>query len=131
MAATRYKAYAAAAGDYIRAADMPATLNAGAERSADLVARYPKDPRSHLLRAYHLAQTRQFATAEAELRTALTLASSDAAGGAVRDQAQLILALVLAEQGRHGEAKQLAADTCRANGPNAMRRLLEKTQLCD
>ena len=129
FAATHYGAYAVKARDYIPAAEMPATLDAGAQRSVDLLARYPKDPRAHLLRGYALGQAQQLAAAEAELRQTLAIASTDASGGAVRDQAQVMLALILLEQGRHREAMPLVANACHAR--NEMRRLLAKTKLCD
>jgi rhomboid protease GluP len=128
FAATHYGAYAAKALDYIPAAEMPATLDAGAKRSADLLARFPRDPRAHLLRGYALGQAQQLAAAEAELRQTLALASMDAAGGAVHDQAQVILALILLEQGRRSEATPLVANACHTR--NEMRRVLAKVKLC-
>jgi membrane associated rhomboid family serine protease len=129
FAATHYGAYAAKARDYIPAAEMPATLDAGAKRSADLLARFPRDPRAHLLRGYALGQAQQLAAAEAELRRTLALASTDATGAAVHDQAQVILALILLEQGRRSEAMPLVAVACRTR--NEMRRVLAKVKLCD
>jgi tetratricopeptide (TPR) repeat protein len=129
FAATHYSVYAAKARDYIPAAEMPATLDAGAKRSADLLARFPNDPRAHLLRGYALGQAQQLAAAEAELRQTLALASADAAGAAVRDQAQVMLALILLEQGRRSEAMPLIANACRTH--DEMRRVLAKVKLCD
>jgi membrane associated rhomboid family serine protease len=129
FATTHYSAYAAKARDYIPAAEMPATLDAGAKRSADLLARFPNDPRAHLLRGYALGQAQQLSAAESELRQTLALASADAAGGAVRDQAQVMLALILLEQGRRSEAMPLVVNACRSH--NEMRRVLAKVKLCD
>ncbi|HLH93397.1 MAG TPA: rhomboid family intramembrane serine protease [Xanthobacteraceae bacterium] len=129
FAATHFGAYAVQARDYIPAAEMPATLQAGAERSSDLLARYPKDPRAHLLRGYALGEAQQLTAAEAELRQTLALASTDAAGGAVRDQAEVMLAMVLLEQGRRDEAMRLVASACHAR--SEMRRVLVKAKLCD
>jgi rhomboid protease GluP len=130
VAATRYTSYAAEAKHFIRSSEMPETLRAGAQRSAELVARYPKDPRSHLLQAFSLLEANRLSDAEAELRKTMALSASVAGGHLMRNQAQAILALVLVEQGRRGEAKTLAADVCRAKGPVAIRRLLEKAALC-
>src|SRR5262249_10754700 len=56
IASTRYKAYAAEAAQYIPAAEIPTTFKAGAKRAADLVGRYPKDPRAHLIYAYAMVE---------------------------------------------------------------------------
>jgi len=131
VAVGRYHAYLADAAQFMRSSDMPATFKAGAQRSAELLARYPKDPRSHLMRAIYYVDTNQFSQAESALRTTMTLASSDAAGAPVRIQAQAILAIVLVEQGRRGEAKILASEACHTRDMDATRRMLEKAKLCD
>jgi membrane associated rhomboid family serine protease len=128
---SRYATYAADAAQLIRASELPETFKAGAERSSDLVARYPKDPRSHLLRATALAQQQRYSEAESELRTTLALASSSTIGRPIRDQAQIILAVVLLEEGRRSEAKGVAADACRAKDQLGMRGVLVKAKLCD
>src|SRR6185369_12123122 len=56
--------YAAEAAHFIPSAEMPATLKAGAKRSAELVSRYPKDPRAHLIQAYALVEARRNSDAE-------------------------------------------------------------------
>jgi membrane associated rhomboid family serine protease len=129
--ATRYAAYAADAAQFIPSAEMPATLKAGAQRSAELVARYPKDPRSHLIRAFWFVESNRPSEAEGELRTTLALAPAGASGRAIRNQAQAILAVVLLDRGRRSEAKTLAAGACRDNDQAAIRRILEKMKLCD
>jgi membrane associated rhomboid family serine protease len=131
VALSRYTTYAADAGQFMRSSDMPDTFKAGAERSADLVARYPKDPRAHLMRAFYFVSAHQLTEAEDELRTSMALASADAAGGPVRTQAESILAIVVLERGRLGEAKSLAADGCRAKPQDGIRRMLDKAKLCD
>jgi rhomboid protease GluP len=104
VAAARYPSYAAEA-KHIRSSEMPATSRVGAERAAELVARYPKDPRSHLLRAVSFLEANRLSDAEAELRKTMALAASVAGVHLMRNQAQAILAIVLVEQGRRGEAK--------------------------
>jgi hypothetical protein len=49
----------------------------------------------------------------------------------MRVRAQAILGALLADQGRREEAKALAAETCRANSYDAMKRVLIKAKLCD
>jgi membrane associated rhomboid family serine protease len=131
VAASRYATYAADAAQFIRSSEMPAMLKTSAKRSAELLARYPKDPRSHLLQAVSLVEAHRLSDAEAELRTAMALAPSDAGGRPIRNQAQAILAVVLLEQGRRSEAKTLAAGACHANDQAVIRRILEKMKLCD
>jgi rhomboid protease GluP len=130
FAAVHYPAYAAEAGQYVRLAEIPANMRAGAQKSADLVARYPRDPISHLLRAVYFVDEHRLNDAEAELRSAIALAAADIAGGAIRMQAQGILAALLADQGRHTEAKTLAADSCRGPDSDPMKRILAKAGLC-
>jgi len=129
IVATRYSAYAAEARQYVRLAEIPKDMRAG-PRSADLVARYPRDPIAHLLRAVYFVDAHRLADAEAELRSAIALASADRAAGAIRSRAQAILAALLMDQGRQAEAKALAAETCRARESDPMRQLLAKAKLC-
>ncbi len=131
IALSRYTTYAADAGQFIRSSEMPATLGVGAKRSAELLARYPKDPRSHLMQAFSLVDAQRFSEAEVELRATIALASSDADGRMIRTRARAVLAIVLAQQGRRDEAKTLATNVCHANDQVADKRVLEKVKLCD
>src|SRR5262249_37667703 len=101
------------------------------KRSADLLARYPRDPMAHLLRAISLLEERRAQEAEAELRATITLSSADIAGAGIRLQAQAILAGLMMDQGRHAEAKAFAADACRLADSNALNRALAKPKLCE
>jgi len=131
LAAARYPAYAADAAQYIRASELPKDMRAGPKRSADLLARYPRDPMAHLLRAISMLEERRAQEAEAELRATITLASADIAGAGIRLQAQAILAGLMMDQGRHAEAKAFAADACRIADANALKRALAKAKLCE
>ena len=131
IAATRYAAYRADAARFIPSVEMPANLKEGVPQSAELLARYPKDPRAHLIRAFALAEANRLSEAEVKLRATMAMASSIAGGQAIRAQAQAILAVVLLEQGRPDEARTLAAGGCRAKDQAAITRLLEKAKLCD
>jgi membrane associated rhomboid family serine protease len=131
IAVTHYSKYAASAAQFIRSADLPTTVQAGAEKSADLVRRYPKDPRAHLMRAFHFLSTQQLSAAEAELHTAITLADQDPVAAPVRQTAQAVLAVIMLERGRRAEAKTLAAEGCRAPSDDPMRVALAKVKLCD
>ena len=59
----------------------------------------------------------------------MTLATPDAGGQSIRNHAQGMLAIVLAVQGRHGEARTLAAAACRDNGQVEIRRALDKMKM--
>ncbi len=131
VAATHYAAYGAEARQFVRLADIPANMRAGAQKSADLLARYPKDPVAHLLRAVYFVEERRLGEAEAELRATIALAAADVAAGAIRVQAQAILAALLMDQGRRAEARTLAAESCRARASDPMKRILLKAKLCD
>ncbi|OAF15841.1 rhomboid family intramembrane serine protease [Bradyrhizobium neotropicale] len=129
FAAAHYSSYMADAAHYIPASEMPANGDERVSRSFDLVTRYPKDPRAHLFHAIFLMGQKSFAAAEAEVRTAMSLAASDVAGGPVRSAAPAVMAVVLYAQGRDSEAKAMAAEPCRAK-QGEVRRILEKTKLC-
>lgn len=132
FAATRYPAYAAEARHFIRLAEMPKDMHAAAQRSAELVARYPKDPLAHITYALDLANKGQLGQAEAELRDAIALAKADPAGGAIRIRAQAMLAALLQAQGRHDEATEMAAETCRAaRDSSPIKGLLQKAKVCE
>ena len=131
FASAHYASYAADAARFIRVSELSAKASDVAERSADLVARYPGDPRAHFFRALDLVGKKRPGDAEAELRTAISLSSSDVAGGPVRTDAQGILAALLLEDGRTDEAKAMAVEPCHAKGEDKMQKLLNKVKLCD
>lgn len=132
IAATRYPTYAAKAAQLVPSSEMPSDLTkAGEQQSAKLLARYPKDPRSHLVRAFALMRANRNSEAENELRATITLAASDPVGRPTRDLAQAVLAALIVEQGRRGEAKALVADMCRAKDKARIKRILEAAKLCD
>jgi membrane associated rhomboid family serine protease len=132
IASTRYSTYAAKVAHLIPSPELPSDLTkAGDGQSAKLLARYPKDPRSHLIRAFFFMRANRNSEAENELRATISSASSDTVGRATKDLAQAVLAALIVEQGRHGEAKALVADMCRAKDKARVKRLLEATKLCD
>jgi membrane associated rhomboid family serine protease len=130
FAAAHYDAYAAEARQFIRLAEIPKDMRAGAQGSADLLARYPKDPLAHVIRAVYFVEAHRLGEAEGELRDAIKVAGADVAGRAIRARAQAILAAVLMDQGRRAEAKDLAAETCRAPDSDPMKRVMVKAKLC-
>jgi hypothetical protein len=129
FAAAHYASYMADARQYIRVSELPANGDDITSRSFDLVTRYPRDPRAHLFRAIFFIERKNFGSAETEVRTAMSLAATDVAGGPVRSGAQALMALVMYAQGRESEAKAMAAEPCRAK-LGEVSRLLKKTKLC-
>jgi membrane associated rhomboid family serine protease len=122
---------AAKAAQFIPQSALPAGLKTDDRRSAELLAQYPKDPRSHIMRAVLLANARKFAPAEDELREALALSASDGGEAGVRNAAQALLALILNAEGHREAARAMAADLCRARSQREARPGLEKAGLCD
>lgn len=129
FAVGHYSSYMADAAQYIRASEQPANAREMAGRSLDLVTRYPRDPRAHLFRAIFFIEQKSFGSAEAELRTVMSLAASDVAGGPARSAAQAVLAELLLLQKRESEAKAMVAEPCRARLGKGQR-ILEKSKLC-
>lgn len=111
----------------------PATNAEAEQQSASLVAQYPDDPRTHLYRAIALVKTQDLAGAERELRTGLSKTEilKTQFTPALGYRMQTMLAIVVAEQGKQTEAKQMAAPLCGAPLENGMRAMLAQAQLCN
>ncbi len=131
FAAKHYSTAAAAAAKYIPASEVPKSAEDGARRSAELLARYPTDPRTHLARAGHFIEQGQYREAESALRTARSLAVADNVNASARRQIDILLAFVVHVQGRSQEAKTLVADICRENQRDPLRSKLAEMKLCD
>lgn len=119
--------------------ELPHSTEEGIERSADLVRRYPDDPRGHLLHAMSYLRLRQITDAQSEIRIAM--AKSDRPG--IRDlpdfriTLRLMLAVTMSAQGRAGDAKAvLEPGDCEragdpsADGLSAAYRQLRDTNIC-
>ena len=91
--------------DQLQAA--PLTL---AERSDELVTRFPRDPRAHMYHALKYRLVRDFTDSEEELRQAIALngENNDTLGKFL----ELELALTLLREGRAPEAKDVARPAC-------------------
>lgn len=129
FAAANYKPHIAIAAQWIPVSATPSDMDEGAKRSAGFVAKYPKDPRSHLFRAHAYVKEDRSRAAEGELRSAISLATGFSDRG-VRMAAQGYLAAMLADQGRQREAKALAKDLCQSKEAASMRKILVKAKLC-
>lgn len=111
----------------------PKSTEEGKQQSADLVKRYPRDPRVHFLHASTLLASKDTDGAEHELRTALeekellqTKFSPD-----LQARMQTMLALVLLDKGQGAEAKAAALEVCGKSAAGQMRDVLVKNRLCE
>ena len=106
---------------------------AGERESADLVARYPHDPRAHFLRAETLLDAGDKQGAEQELRAALAQERTLSLHFKPELEWQLrtLLALLLVEEGRTADATQAAQPVCTAAAAATMRAALTDAHLCD
>lgn len=118
----------------IPSAQLPRSREEARSRAADLLARYPRDPRARLYQAQALIDGQDLAGAERELRAGL---GEEAILGArfkpeFRATLQGMLSLVLYDLNRHSEAKAAAEPACgiAAPGFGPMRELLVKLELC-
>jgi len=93
---------------------MPASIAEGVEHANDFVTRYPGDPRSHLFHAMHYLRQRDFADAEAEIRSAIPLveAHGELLPADTVEELHLALAVTLVPQGRLQQAQVIAAPDC-------------------
>jgi rhomboid protease GluP len=94
-------------------ADLPADTDAGEKASADLVARFPDDPRARVYHALHLLNLDDITEAQAELRAALDQRKIlEEVPPRFTAIIQILLAATLARQGRIDDAKTTAAPAC-------------------
>jgi rhomboid protease GluP len=133
FAASHFSSHVARASEFIPSSDLPDYLKVTSSEAAELAARYPNDPRSHIAEAIVLLRMEDLPSAEGELRRAINLARSDAALQPIARFARAVLAVVVDAEGRRTEAKAMVADLCNA-GDQAdadLRKLVGKSKLCD
>ncbi|MEO6920771.1 MAG: rhomboid family intramembrane serine protease [Collimonas sp.] len=101
--------------------------------SADLVARYPRDPRAHFFRAAALVEASDSDGVVHELRTGLeekeileTKFSPD-----LESRMETMLAFVLLDKGQRTEAKTVALRVCAKSSSGPMHDALFKSKLCE
>ena len=128
-----YRAYARAK-DLIPDEQMPKTDAEIPARSADLLARYPNDPRSHVFRAASLLGNRDWVGAQAELETAL--AQVDVIRFYISRKFEMqtrgLLAQALFNQGKIADAKAHAKRACASpDTPEKALGALKGLHLCE
>jgi hypothetical protein len=114
--------------------EVPGSLQEGSPRSADLVGRYPQDPRAHFYRAVFFLERKDLPDAERELRAALTqqqMLGLDNPPG-LKFSLNMMLAIVLVYEGRMPEAKAMADSACAPQGRelHELRAMLEEKGVC-
>jgi len=124
-----YRAAAVVAAERMPTKATPDDLAKGAKASADLVYRYPKDPKSHFFRAHALIMQAELHGAEAELRKAVALSTKPADKGMLA-VSNAYLALVLHERGARVEAAQRAKEGCGATNMPEIAKMLRRAKLC-
>lgn len=135
LTAGHYADYASRSAILMPDSELPTNPEDGVARSADLVNRYPRDPRAHLFRATYFLQARDAADAERQLRLGLAEHEvlSDDLPPQVERSLQVVLAVVLLIEGRKAEAKTIAAPLCGPAFPSdlsKLRAILEKEGVC-
>jgi rhomboid protease GluP len=93
------------------------------------VFRYPRDPKSHFLRAHALLLQDELRGAEAELRKAIALSTKPADKG-ILAASNAYLALVLLERGARAEALERAREGCGTKDMPQIGKILRQAKLC-
>lgn len=125
---------AAAPSGLIPQNDMPKDNADGLRRYADLVERYPRDPRGHYFRAEHFANRGDMAIAAEEMRKALALvqAQPDAFPPQYAGSLKMTLALVIRAEGNPEAARAMAQEACgRSDADPGLLRTLRAQKICD
>jgi rhomboid protease GluP len=113
---------------------IPASDEAARTQAADLIARYPRDPRLHFLHALALIRAKDAAGAEKALRTGLaeeTVWRRALTGGDLPERMHTVLALVVLDSGRKDEAREIAKPACVDGTAAQLRALLDQQKLCE
>ncbi len=113
---------------------LPKTEAEIAARAADLLSRYPKDPRSHLYRAVTFVRAQDQVAAELELRAALAEEEMirQTLGPEFEMRVRGLLATALALQGEMDKAKLEARPACASTATSKpTRNVLDQIHLCE
>lgn len=121
-------------GPLVPMAEFPRSDEDGLKRSADLVSRWPDDPRVHYLRALYFLGQRDLADAREHLRTGIALmpAHADDLKPELGYRMQMTLALIVRRQGDLAAARAAAAEACAATETRDwdLRAELEQQRIC-
>jgi rhomboid protease GluP len=116
-----YHRYAVIYADMIPVREFPGTGQAGAEKSAYFVTRFPNDPQSHLFRGEYYLENKRYVDAEWEFLIAQSLAHGPLMTDEYRNVVDGFLAVALSLEGRRNDAMAAAKKVCRApSGPGQL-----------
>ena len=113
---------------------MPTTDDDIPKMSADLLARYPRDPRSHFFQAITLLNGGDGAGAERELRAGLAereILEHFFPGKTLTQSMNELLGDALMHQGREAEAREVVRPYCHAGEGGTVPERLQEQGLCD
>jgi rhomboid protease GluP len=102
--------------------------------SAELVKRYPRDPRVRFLRALALYEAKDAVGAEAQLRAAIgeqEILETQFVGRTLETSLRTVLAGLLLDGDRGAEAREVARPVCHAGAGGATPDELRALKLCD
>jgi len=113
--------------------ELPGSEQQLLDAAADLVARYPRDPRSYWFLGVRLAREGELSAAEAELRSAL--AETEILDNYFEDRQleitlRSLLAMILLERGQPEEARGAAAPVCSAGEAGKVPEALQALDVC-
>lgn len=133
VSATSYRAYADQAANFIPEAQLRSSASATDETSNTLIAKYPDDPRGHMLRAIYFLRQGRLGDSESQFQVATDLAAThpgllpETTARAMR----AALALAMGQRSRD-EGRRLAAPLCAdAELEPKWQQLLNAAHLCD
>ena len=131
MAATQFKRHESRWAHLIPMSQTPRTVEEGAKRADDFVARYPRDPRAHLFRAVALIQRDKLVAAEGELRAVIVNAPEVGEGKERLERtAEAYMAMIYAYQGRRGDAQAMGRKVCADKSVAGLQKSLKKYKIC-
>ena len=134
MAAMERNAHAGEGPGLIPYKEMPTTDKDATARSADLLARYPGDPRAHYFRALHFVEHNDLSEAAEELRQALAVeaAHPDSFTPQLDQTVRMTLALVIKGEGDLEAARAMAKDSCAQSAASSkLLRILKRQRICE
>ena len=134
LAAMERGAHASEGPGLIPYQEMPKDDKDAIARSADLLARYPGDPRAHYFRALHFVEHNDLSEAAGELRQALAVeaAHPDSFTPVVDQTVRMTLALVIKGEGDLEAARAMAKEACAQSAASSrLLRILKRQRICE
>jgi rhomboid protease GluP len=111
----------------------PQTTEEGEKRSAELVQKFPTDPRAHYYRALYFYNRQELADAADQLRIGIADLPAHAQDFSPQlgQTLKMTLALIQNEEGDLEAARATAKDSCTAAPPSALLEALQREKICE